>query len=414
MYRRMRAVAWAGAVLALMLALGAVSSGQTAVQPRSVAMPDGMVFLFDNETGASVSGLGIMFDQSVVVDGSSIVAFGGGAAGELDLVGRLAWIPVEVASGGTLQVGVSGSDIQVVGAYWLGNEMEKNKIIYRRYVEEFWNRGDSAVADEIIGSDWSWRTSASPQPIVGAEALKMYQQMTSLSFPDLHIQIEDYIAEGGNVFARVTFTGTHEGVLMGIPGTGKAFTFTDICFHRFENGRLQESVQVADMLGLLQQIGVLPPMGEDFSWGTPTSVTGDIGDLEMNRAAALVVVEAWDSHDLTLLDEVLSPQYVWHGPPMTLDLAGYKMYASGLLAAFPDLDFTVLQAAADGDRIGLYWAVSGTHLGEFLGIPPTGRLVTITGMDIHRLADGKVVETWEVYDGLALMIQLGVIPPPGG
>jgi len=414
MSKRMRVVARVGAALALMLVIGVVSSGQTTVQPRSVAVPDGVVLLFENETGSSVAGLGIMFDQPVVVDGNSIVAFGGGAVGELDLTGRLAWIPVEVASGGTLQVGVSGSDIRVADAYWLGNEMEKNEIIYRRFVEEFWNRGDSLVADEIIGSDWSWRTSASPQPIVGAEALKMYQQMTLSSFPELHIQIEDYIAEGGSVFVRVTFTGTHEGELMGIPGTGKAFTFTDICFHRLENGRFQESVQVADMLGLLQQIGVVPPMGEDFSWGTPTIVTGDTGDLETNRKTALGVVEAWDSHDLTLLDELLSPVYVWHGPPMTLDLAGYKAYASGLLAGFPDLDFTVLQAVADGDRIGLYWAVSGTHLGEFMGIPPTGRPVAITGMDIHRLADGKVVETWEVYDGLALMVQLGVIPPPGG
>ncbi len=213
---------------------------------------------------------------------------------------------------------------------------------------------------------------------------------------------------------RVTFTGTHEGDLMGIPPTGKSFTYTDICYHRIEDGRLQESVQVSDALGLLQQIGVVPPMGEDFSWGTPSEVTGEIGDLEENRATALRFMDVWDDKDVSALDEILAPSYVWHAAPMTLDAAGYKTYVPGVLAGFPDLDFTLLQVVAEADKVGLYWTATGTHEGDFMGIPPTGRQITIMGIDIHRLADGKVVETWEVYDGLGMLTQLGVIPSPGG
>ncbi len=405
---------WASAVLVAVLAVGIVGLAQSAVEPRAVTGPDGMVFLFDNETGAAVAELGSVFDQAVTVESRNVVAFGGGEAGDLDIAGRAAWIPVEVVSGGTLQVGVPVGDVEVASAYWVKRVAEKKEIIYRRFIDEFWNQGDAAVADEIIGSDWIWTTSFSPQPIPGAEVLKQFQQGAALSFPDLQITVDDYFAEGNTVMARVTFTGTHEGELMGIPATGKAFTYTDICYHQIENGRLQESVQIADVLGLLQQIGVVPPMGEDFSWGTPSAVTGDIGDLEENRATAVRFMEAWDEKNVAVLDEMLAPSYIWHAPPMTLDAAGYKMYVSGVLAGFPDLDFTLLQVVAEGDRVGLYWTATGTHQGDFMGIPPTGRQITITGIDIHRLADGKVVETWEIYDGLGMLIQLGVIPPPGG
>jgi len=244
--------------------------------------------------------------------------------------------------------------------------------------------------------------------------LKQFVQATAPAFPDLQLSINDYIAEEDRVLGRVTFTGTHAGDLMGIPATGKSFTFTDICYHRIEDGRIKESVQVADVLGLLQQIGVVPPMGEDFSWGKPSEVTGAIGNLEENRATALRVMEVWDDKNVALLDELLAPSYVWHAAPMTLDAAGYKMYVPGVLAAFPDFDFTLLEMVAEADKVGLYWTATGTHQGDFMGIPPTGRQVTITGIDIHRLADGKVAETWEIYDGLGMLIQLGVIPPPGG
>ena len=404
----------ASVVLAAVLAVGVVGLAQFAVEPRVVEGPDGMVFLFENETGAAVTELGIVFDQAVALESSDVVAFGGGEAGELDVAGRAAWIPVEVNPGGTLQVAVHVSDVQVASAYWVKSVAEKNGVIYTRFIEEFWNGGDAAVADEIIGSDWSWITPFSPQAILGAEMLKQFVQATAPAFPDLQLSINDYITEENRVMGRVTFTGTHAGDLMGIPATGKSFTFTDICYHRIEDGRIQESVQVADVLGLLQQIGVVPPMGEDFSWGTPSEVTGAIGDLEENRALSLRLFAVWDDKNLALLDEILAPSYVWHAPPMTLDAAGYRMYVPGVIAAFPDLDFTMLEEVAEADKVGGYWTATGTHQGDFMGIPPTGRQITITGIDIHRLADGKVVETWEIYDGLGLLIQLGVIPPPGG
>ena len=116
MAMRMRVTAWVGVTLVVTLAAGAAASGQISVQPQTIIGSDAVVLLFDNETGETATGLGIVFAQPVVVDGSSVVAFGGGAAGALDTAGRIVWIPVEVAPGGTLQVGLSVRDVQVVAA----------------------------------------------------------------------------------------------------------------------------------------------------------------------------------------------------------------------------------------------------------------------------------------------------------
>jgi predicted ester cyclase len=83
-----------------------------------------------------------------------------------------------------------------------------------------------------------------------------------------------------------------------------------------------------------------------------------------------------------------------------------------LREAFPDLHFTVEDQIAAGDRVVTRWAGTGTHEGEFQGIPPTGRKVRISGIDIDRFASGKVVECWPEVNELGLLQQLGVLPAP--
>jgi predicted ester cyclase len=69
---------------------------------------------------------------------------------------------------------------------------------------------------------------------------------------------------------------------------------------------------------------------------------------------------------------------------------------------------------SDGDTVVVYWTKTGTHQGEFMGIPPSGRTITISGVDIHRLRNGRMAEHWHVVEELQMMQQLGVIPAPQG
>ncbi len=94
-------------------------------------------------------------------------------------------------------------------------------------------------------------------------------------------------------------------------------------------------------------------------------------------------------------------------------LDGTKQALTMWRAAFPDLTVTAEEMIAEGDKVAVRTVVRGTNSGEFMGMPATGKQVTMTGIEILRIADGKVVERWGELDMMGMMQQLGVIPPPG-
>jgi predicted ester cyclase len=104
---------------------------------------------------------------------------------------------------------------------------------------------------------------------------------------------------------------------------------------------------------------------------------------------------------------------VLHDPSLPEDLhgpEGLKRYAAMSRRAFPDARVTVEDQIAGGDKVVDCWTASGTHTGDFLGIPPTNRRIEISGITISRFAGGKIVEDWYQSDDLGMMQQLGVIP----
>jgi predicted ester cyclase len=82
--------------------------------------------------------------------------------------------------------------------------------------------------------------------------------------------------------------------------------------------------------------------------------------------------------------------------------------------AFPNIHVTIEDQIAEGDKVVTRWTGHGTHQGELMGIPPTNKAVTVTGIAIDRIVAGKIVEHWENFDQLGMLVQLGVVPPPGG
>ena len=135
-----------------------------------------------------------------------------------------------------------------------------NKMAFRRFADAV-NTGDMALIsktiDEVVDPNALIRT---PLPIeaTGAELLKEVFGRLSRAFPDLHITVEDLIAEGDKVVARDTVTGTHLGEYMGLPPTGKSVTYNEIFICRFADGRIAETWGVVDVLSQLRQLGALP------------------------------------------------------------------------------------------------------------------------------------------------------------
>jgi steroid delta-isomerase-like uncharacterized protein len=122
---------------------------------------------------------------------------------------------------------------------------------------------------------------------------------------------------------------------------------------------------------------------------------------ERNKALARKFFEeAWGKGNVATVDEFMSAEYVEHPRPSTLSpgAEGLKQLIAAYRTAFPDLKTMLDDIFAEGDRVAFRWNVSGTHLGDWLGIPPTGNHVAANGITVFRISDGKVVESWTSID----------------
>jgi steroid delta-isomerase-like uncharacterized protein len=120
----------------------------------------------------------------------------------------------------------------------------------------------------------------------------------------------------------------------------------------------------------------------------------------------------FNQHRVDRADETVAANYLDRAPlPGQMPgLAGAKQKWAAYLAAVPDMHATVEELVAEGDKVAVRWTVQGTHQGELLGIPATGRHAVFRGISIYRLAGGKIVEQWEQWDRLDLLRQLGALP----
>jgi len=131
-----------------------------------------------------------------------------------------------------------------------------------------------------------------------------------------------------------------------------------------------------------------------------------------NRAIVhQLFVNGLDNHDISAMRDLMRDS-IYH-LPLVGELKGEALmqFFDTLFAAFPDLERNVDEQLTDGaQHVVTRWTMTGTHEGEFLGIAPTGKRICITGMSIHRIFDGKIVQEWHEWDSLGLMQQLGVVP----
>ena len=121
--------------------------------------------------------------------------------------------------------------------------------------------------------------------------------------------------------------------------------------------------------------------------------------------------EVYNQGNLDAVDELVSSDFVAHAGSADIHgPAAMRQFVAALRAGFPDLHITVDDQIEEGDKVVSRWTARGTQTGTFQGIPPTGRQGTMSGIDIDRVVDGKVIECWTSADYLGLMQQLGAVP----
>jgi steroid delta-isomerase-like uncharacterized protein len=127
-------------------------------------------------------------------------------------------------------------------------------------------------------------------------------------------------------------------------------------------------------------------------------------------------MELLQQGNLAVADEIIAPDFVIHSsgllPPLQRGPAGAKQLALMIRNIFSDVRLTQEDMISAGDKVVIRWSASGTHTGEVLGIAPTGKRMTLTGIDVFRIADGKLVELWPYWDQGGLLQQFGAIPAP--
>jgi steroid delta-isomerase-like uncharacterized protein len=139
---------------------------------------------------------------------------------------------------------------------------------------------------------------------------------------------------------------------------------------------------------------------------------------EQNKA----IVRRWyqdvfEKGNLALANEIFTADYTSHDPSAPpggwpRGPEGAKALVATYRGAFPDIQFTIDDQVAEGDKVVTRWTGRGTNTGELMGMPPTGKKAVVTGINIDRIANGKIAETWGNFDALGMLQQIGAIPAP--
>ena len=138
---------------------------------------------------------------------------------------------------------------------------EQNKAIVRQFIEEGINRNDFSIGEALLSDSYIEHEELPPGVPSGVEGVKLLFTMMHNAVPDFHASINDIIAEGDKVVVFMTWTGTQQGELMGIPASGKQMAYNVIDIFRIVDGRVQEHWGVSDTMTMMQQLGAIPMPG---------------------------------------------------------------------------------------------------------------------------------------------------------
>jgi steroid delta-isomerase-like uncharacterized protein len=289
---------------------------------------------------------------------------------------------------------------------------EQLKAITQRMYDEA-NVGNVDIFAELLAPDFLSIGGAGFKDRQGPEGFATLYRTFLEALPDLTFRVEDLIAENDLVLARGTLGGTHKGNFMGMaPPTGKYVSWTGSAFFRFnDDGLADRRWQDYDGVGLMQQLGVVPGpyVPRPPAPQPPTNPGPATSPAQAREILARFIEEVWNEGKPEFVDELFHPEATSpSAPDLPPGPTGVKQILTMIRTGFPDFHMRIERLVAEDDKIGAQFVQGGTHEGDFMGIPPTGRTVEWTETGILRFEGGKVVESWYESDFLSLMQQLGV------
>lgn len=327
-----------------------------------------------------------------------------------------------------------------------------------RWVVECLNGAAYDVLPELLVDDFRLHVPphVHPTPYVGAPGCAAYLRDVHATWAPVRTEVADLLVTGDRVVLRMRTTGTHRGRYYGAPATGVPVEFSQTCIVRvLPDGRMAEAWLEADQLGLMVTVGAAPAYGvtnpaKAFAWAVRTGLRR--AALRLRRLPPAPDPEPWDgrvgevvtdadnpparelaTNEKSLrrwIDECVNLQrpqicpeifhqcYLGHSPPHAepepiRGPEGYAAFVRGILHGFPDAHAVIEDLVVVGDRAALRVRMTGTHLGVYRDMAPTGRRFDITQIVVFRMLDGKIVEHRQEIDALGLLFQFGYVPTHG-
>lgn len=285
---------------------------------------------------------------------------------------------------------------------------ERLKDIVQQEIEEVWNKGNFTIATEIISIDYIRHEAT--EDIKALENYKQFVAGFHNVFPDANFKIEDMICEGDEVAVRYTFSGKHKGDYCGISPTSNKVKTTGIIISHIYKGKIKETWNYLDKLGILVQLGWwIPPKSWmlAYTWSEHKELGKSISiDLDKNKAITIRGLEEfWNKGDISIADEIYDANFVNHEIThcQYKDLESYKRYVNAVHSIMSDFKVHIEDMIAEEDKVVARWKVSGTER-------KTGNYYSWGGITIFRLDGGKIVEAWWNRDAISIALQMGIAP----
>lgn len=259
----------------------------------------------------------------------------------------------------------------------------------------------------------------------GPEGYLQLARAWAAAIPDLRVELQRVTAGADSATVEYLLSGTHTGALISqggfVPPTWSRveLRFCDVLHLRDDKVARVDSY--FDSATMLRQMGLLPnsPLHAADRRAALDLYATQVDNSVEQRNKAIVhrfLEEVINQRNPAAAVAVCSHSLAWHGGAMGQadDLAGFQSRMAAIFAAFPDLSVEVHDVIAEQDRVAVRLTVHGTQLGEFQGIPPTGKRITSSAIDTFRIADNRIVEEWWQHDVLGVMRQIDAMPAVRG
>jgi predicted ester cyclase len=307
----------------------------------------------------------------------------------------------------------------------MGAYEEKVRDLVLTMYNEVWNKGNMAAADDAVSPDFDDHPPTRFFDVgrTGPSALTEAAQSFRSAIPDFHDTPELVLVEGDRAAYLGMISGSQTGPMFGFDPKDRRMRVWGINIFALKDDLISERWGQFDVLTMMQQLGVAPgpptpeaPAEDPYPYGDPGRAADDAPtDIAANKAVyERMVNEVVNQGKYDVVDEIFHPDYVDHvAPPGTTPgLEGVKEIFNMFRTGFPDVKFNIDQMIGEGNYVATLVHGEGTHTGQFVAFPPSGKHAVWRSVGFFRIQDGKIREHWGIPDLLGLLIQIGVIPPP--